>query len=322
MSQPKANQNFFTSKGNMTMNAIVNLNRAAGVSFPTLSAKTDFDAVAEPIYMANHETGRAMKIGADIGRVIRRTDSGDALGVVGQRYGIAPNRPLFDMICEAAENTLPRHALQDIELKEFASHGGQYTRFELCFPGLGADIRQLSGASTQLKFRVGVANSFNGSGSVRLMAGAYDLVCTNGMVVGECERKAARHTSGYTPAKFSEFIEIEFSKYLERVRVWQSWARAEINPAQAAETLEAAGMSGRRVKAMMEQFQTEAASRGQTIWALYSALTFYSSHNSERFGVRNSSNVDNVAITLDTREREVSRVIDSNAWRDLVRVAA
>jgi hypothetical protein len=73
---------------------------------------------------------------------------------------------------------------------------------------------------------------------------------------------------------------------------------------------------------MMEQFQTEAASRGQTIWALYSAMTFYSSHNSERFGVRNSSNVDNVAITLDTREREVSRVIDSDAWGQLVRVAA
>ena len=271
--------------------------------------------------MENHETGRAQKIGSDIGRVIRRTDSGAALGVVGQRYGIAPNRPLFDMICEGAEKTLPRHALQDIELKEFDSHGGQYTRFELCFPGLGADIRQLSGSSTQLKFRVGVANSFNGSGSVRLMAGAYDLVCTNGMVVGECERKAARHTSGYTPQKFAEFIEIEFSKYLERVRTWQSWARAEINPAQAAATLEAAGMSGRRIKSMMEQFETEAASRGRTIWALYSAMTFYSSHNSERFGVRNSGNVDNVAVTLDGREREIARVIDSEAWHRMAAAA-
>jgi len=273
---------------------VASLREAAGVTFPALTSRTDFDAVAEPIYMANAETGRAQKIDASIGRVIRRTDTAEALGIVGQRYGIAPNKPIFDMVCEGAEKTLPRHALAGIELKEFASYGGQYTRFELVFPGLGADIRQLNNSKTQLLFRVGVSNSFNGSGSVRVMAGAYDLVCTNGMVIGEAEKKAARHTSGYTPEIFAGFIEAEFAKYLERVRTWQAWARAEINPAQA-----------------------EAASRGRTVWALYSALTFYSSHNSERFGVRNSGNVDNEAVTLDQREREVSRVIGSEAWARL-----
>jgi hypothetical protein len=296
---------------------VTNLNAAAGVSFPALSDKTDFEAVAEPIYMASRETGRAEKIGADIGRVIRRNDTGAALGVVGQRYGIAPNKPIFDMVCEAAEGTLPRHALAGIQLKEFASYGGQYTRFELVFPGLGADIRQLSGSSTQLLFRVGVSNSFNGSGSVRVMAGAYDLICTNGMVIGEAEKKAARHTSGYTPEIFAGFIEAELIKYRERVRTWQAWARNDITPDQAEAALEAAGMSGRRVASLMAQFETEAANRGRTVWALYSALTFYSSHNSERFGVRNSGNVDNEAVTLDQREREIGRVISSEAWARL-----
>ena len=296
---------------------VTSLNNAAGVTFPELTSRTDFDAVAEPIYMANHETGRAQKIEKNIGRVIRRTDTAEALGIVGARYGIAPNKPIFDMVCEGAENTLPRHALAGIELKEFASYGGQYTRFELVFPGLGADIRQLNNSATQLLFRVGVSNSFNGSGSVRVMAGAYDLICTNGMVIGEAEKKAARHTSGYTPEIFAGFIEAEFAKYLERVRTWQAWARAEINPSQAEQALNDAGMSGRRVASMMAQFDAEAASRGRTVWALYSALTFYSSHNSERFGVRNSGNVDNEAVTLDQREREVSRVIGSDAWARL-----
>jgi hypothetical protein len=310
------------------MNAIIDLQRggnvvslaqASGVNFPSLSSTTDFEAVAEPIFMRNHETGRAAPIPSKIGRVIRRTDSGSPLGVVGERYGIAPNRPLFDMICEAATDALPREALHGIELTEHASFEGAYTRFELCFPNLGADIRQLSGSSTQLKFRVGVANSFNGSGSVRVFAGAYDLVCTNGMVVGECERKAARHTSGFTPAIFSRFIFEEMQKYIERVRTWQAWARAELTPAEAEAVLNDAGMAGRKVSRMMEQFELEASKRGRTVWALYSALTFYSSHNSERFGVRNSANVDNVAVTLDQREREVARVIDSDAW---ARVAA
>jgi hypothetical protein len=304
---------------NMTIEAnnVTSLNNAAGVTFPALSDKTDFDAVAEPIYCQNHKTGAAQKIDKSIGRVIRRTDNYNELGIVGARYDIAPNKPIFDMICEGAEATLPRQALQDIQLKEFSSYGGQYTRFELVFPGLGADIRQLNNSATQLLFRVGVSNSFNGSGSVRVMAGAYDLVCTNGMVIGAAEKKAARHTSGYTPEIFAGFIEIECAKYLERVRTWQAWARNEINPEQAEAALETAGMSGRRVAGLMQQFEAEAASRGRTVWALYSALTFYSSHNSERFGVRNSGNVDNEAVTLDQREREVSRVIGSDAWARL-----
>jgi len=307
----------FENTARNTVNNVASLNTFAGVTFPALTSKTDFEAVAESIYMKRHDTGTAQLIDKSIGRVIRRTDTAEALGIVGQRYGIAPNKPIFDMVCEGAENTLPRHALQGIELKEFASYGGQYTRFELVFPGLGADIRQLSGSSTQLLFRVGVSNSFNGAGSVRVMSGPYDLVCTNGMVIGEAEKKAARHTSGYTPEIFGGFIEAEFAKYLERVRTWQAWARNEINPAQAEAALNDAGLSGRRVASMMEQFEKEAASRGRTVWALYSALTFYSSHNSERFGVRNSGAVDNVAVTLDQREREISRVIDSEAWARL-----
>ena len=60
---------------------VTSLREAAGVVFPALTNKTDFDAVAEPIYMANAETGRAQKIDASIGRVIRRTDTAEALGV-------------------------------------------------------------------------------------------------------------------------------------------------------------------------------------------------------------------------------------------------
>lgn len=79
-----------------------------------------------------------------------------------------------------------------------------------------------------------------------------------------------------------------------------------------------AGMAGRKVKTMMDQFEREAAARGRTVWAMYSALTAYSSH-ADQFAVRNSGNVDNVAVTLDGREREVSRIVGSE---NFLRLAA
>jgi len=303
------------------MSNILRLNSAEAARFPTLSALTDFDAVAEPIYMVNHTEQRAQKIDQSIGRVIRRTDTWDALGIVGDRYGIAPNKPIYDMVCEAAEDTLTPANMRGVELKEFSSFGGQYTRFELVFPMLAQSIPQFKG-STEINFRVGVSNSFNGGGSVRVFAGAYDLVCTNGMIIGEVEKKAARHTSGYTPEKFADFIRLEMTNYQERAKIFRLYAQSQITPEQAKTSLERAGMSERRIGAMLTQFEVESASRGRTIWALYSALTFYSSHNSERFGVRNSANVDNTAVTLDNREREVSKILRSESWRDLVATAA
>lgn len=295
----------------------------SGPLFPPLN-KTGFIAETKPLYFTQEENAfeyigakpALRNIPKDIGRVICRTDTGQPLSIVGSKYAIVQNNDLQTTVAEASEAALPRHALQDIELKEFTSHGGRYTRFEYTFPALGADIRQLSGSSTQLKFRIGIVNGFGGS-SIRGFAGAYDLICTNGMVIGEFETSAYRHTAGFNPAKLGAFIEAEAAKYQTRVRVWQEWARKEINLTQAETTLEAAGMSGKRVTSMMGQFEAEAVTRGATVWALYSALTYYSSHNSEAFGVRNAASVDNVAETLDKREREVARVINSDAFKVL-----
>jgi hypothetical protein len=303
---------------------VFNINTRAGFDWPELTEATDFDAVLQPIY-----TGREMSgdiggvyyspLSKTIGQAVTRSDNGDALGVVGARYGIAPNGPIYEMMKAGAESALGRHEMAGVELSEKSSYGGQFTRIELTFPGMGADIRQLTGSSTQLLFKIGLTNSFNGSGAVRLFAGAVDLWCSNGCVSGEYTRKAARHTSGFTPEIFAGFIEEQAANFKTRVRTWQAWAQNTMTPAEAEAVLNDAGMAGRKVKNVMQQFENEAAARGRTVWAFYSALTNYASHNSERFGVRNSGNVDNVAVTLDGREREVQRIVDGDAFQ---RVAA
>ena len=138
----------------MNIQNITTLHRA---EFRALSSKTDFNAVAEPVYMRNHETGTAQKV--DLGQVIRRDDTGAALGLVGNRYGIAQNAGLYEMLTNAARETLPANALRGLELKEVSSYGGAYTRFELAFPAMKVGIKQRN-SETELKFRVGISNTF------------------------------------------------------------------------------------------------------------------------------------------------------------------
>lgn len=273
--------------------------------FPALD-KTGFEAEAVPIA---HEMPDFSfeEIPTHIGRLIRRTDTLQGLGVVGARYAIAQNTDLADKLAEGCEAALPAHALQGIELKESTSKNGAFSRFEYRFPNLGADIRQLTGRSTQLQFRVSVSNGFGGQ-AIRTVAGAIDFFCDNGMVLGDFETSVFRHTSGFNPNKVRDFVRLEADRFNERVRIWQRWALNEITPADAELALEHAGMSGRVVKRIMEQFDLEAQERGCTTWALYSALTYRASHNSDRFKVRDTG-VDNIAETLDRREREVSQII-------------
>ena len=301
----------------------------AGFNWPELTEKTDFNAELVNIGTGqpggtDTETGQYSRtifnpVDPTIGRAVIREDNRQPLGIVGARYGIAPNAPIYEMMKAGAETALGRHELAGVELTEKSSFGGQFTRLELTFPGMGADIRQLTGSSTQLLFKIGLTNSFNGSGAIRLFAGAVDLWCSNGCVSGEYTRKAARHTSGFTPEIFAGFIEEQAENFKTRVRTWQAWAQNTIRPEQAESILNDAGMAGRKVANVMAQFEAEATARGRTVWALYSALTNYASHEDGRFGVRNSRNVDNVAVTLDGREREVARIVDGDAFQ---RVAA
>ena len=274
--------------------------------FPPLD-KTGFEA--ECVNAFHHVgAGQMRSIPDNVGRLIRRTDNLWPLGVVGERYEIAQNQTLATALAEGCEAALPTHALQNIELREHTSRGGKFSRIEYTFPEIGADIRQLSGRSTQLKFKVAVTNWFGG-GSIRGFAGAIDSWCTNGCTFGEFEVSVFRHTSGFKPARIRDFVTLEAERFKERINIWRMWARAEIKPADAEAALEAAGMSGKRVAKMMEQLDLEAQERGMTVWALYSALTYYSSHNSELFSVRNAAKIDNIAETLDAREQEVSKII-------------
>ena len=297
-------------------NNVINFNTT---DWPNLTSLTDFKANLTPIY--DTKPIRYAPYGLEyepvsLGRFVKREDNGINLGIVGNTYGIAENAPLYQMIKEGAESALPREALKDIQLTERASYAGAFTRIDLLFSGIGADIRQLNGSKTQLLFKIGLTNSFNGSGSIRLFSGAEDLWCANGCTSAEYQKKAARHTSGFTPEIFKGFIEKQCEDFLLRVNTWRAWAQKAITPEQAETVLNECGMAGRKVSKIMEQLERESLTRGSSVWALYSALTAYSSH-SHLFPVRNSSVADNIAITLDNREREVARIVSGDSWSAL-----
>ena len=70
---------------------------------------------------------------------------------------------------------------------------------------------------------------------------------------------------------------------------------------------------------MFSRFGVEVSHRGQNVFSLLSAMTYYSSHNSDEFPTRGREGTE--VQTLHGREAEVQRIIGSPQFRALLEAA-
>ena len=296
----------------------------------SLIRRTDVDPTSHPVSVSDPLDPAKRKI--------VEMPNMDFFGIMKKRFNIVDNADLDKAIREQLYESLPKETFTngDVKLVEKTAEGGSIARWSYHFDGLGREIKQLNKSKTQLNFMVRVTNSFGGQTGVRLQATAFDIACSNGCTTADAINVSFGHTAGFSLSSVKEFLEKQVEFFEKRVELWQMWANKEITSDQASEFLKKAypaspsdikkaekkGLTvgeatSSRMRQMMDQLALEAEARGHTVWALYSALTNYSSHNSERFGVRNSANADNVETTLIEREREIERKIELPEFKEL-----
>lgn len=222
------------------------------------------------------------------------------LGVVSGRYAIVQNGDIDKAVREAVASAVPDRFLGNVTVKDRESRNGAFSQREYCFNDLVLPVKQKYG-NTELIFRCGWRNSFDGSSPVVGFAGSYDLICTNGMIGNMLNLIGKKHTANFTTKKISDFVEGQVERFTEQVRMFQQWADKEVTREAVEATIKALpGMSVRLAEKMMGQFDVEAQKRGPTVWALYSAFTHYASHP-ETFAIRNTG-LDTTGEVLAIRE--------------------
>jgi len=245
-----------------------------------------------------------------------RTDTEQALGAVQERYKIVQNSELFASLAQALEGAAPARALEGAKIKPSISYGGRQAFADIAFPQLTEDLVQARGNATALTFRLLLWNSFDGSSPVRLAAGAIDGFCSNGMIFGSYDLFGRRHTKGFNQKDLSDFVGNSFVLFQEKITELRRETFAPIGLTQAEEFLKK-NFSDRRAAQLLERFAVEAQERGATVWALRSALTYYASHNSSQFAVRNTGQ-DSSAAVLYGRENEIASLFVGAGWRELL----
>jgi hypothetical protein len=284
--------------------AVPNLSMPEELDYLVQSAPNDF----EPIKGAGHVRG--------MGFCNFRSDTEEPLGMVKDRYTIIQNVDLFESLAHALDGAAPARALEGAKIKPSISYQGAQAFADISFPALTEDLIQARGNATALTFRLLLWNSFDGSSPVRLAAGAIDGFCSNGMIFGSYDLFGKRHTKGFSQIELEEFVGNSFLMFQRKIQELRQETFKTVELEQAEKFLNA-NFSSRRATQLLEQFAIESQERGQTVWALRSALTYYASHNSHAFSVRNTG-ADSEAAVLYGRENEISSLFAGAGWRELL----
>ena len=254
-------------------------------------------------------------------KILTDTWTGKPTGVVGDSYKVTQMRDFTDATEAMLMDALPNDKFKDMEINDTMSHGSAVRCRKYTFPAFSKPIETRK-HSTEVALTVALVQSYDGSTSNGFVTGLLDFFCTNGMISGDYTKGNKRHTSGFNLTNFILDMDKVVKYFYNDIQRYQIWAATDISVVHAEGAIESLpGMSDRLAKGIKDQYLTEVRTRGSNVWALASALTYYSSHNSEEFPIKGSAANDNVARALLDRSRKVNTWLRSSVFQNLLLAA-
>lgn len=236
------------------------------------------------------------------------------IGVVGKSWKLIQNRDVFNAAEEALRSELPNDMFDRMEVVDKMSFDGAKCWRE--YRVLTGD--RIADPKAKIGYRIVAKNGFDGATGVGMIFGLIDFYCTNGIIRGQFDDLMKKHTSRLEPSIFVQPIKKSIAEYAKSLEEVKHFSEKKLLPIDFGEFMRDVGVSERMGERLMQQFMLEREARGSTVWAAVSAMTFFSSHNSELFPVRKTAN-DNEAATVYQRQQMVRTWMNSDAFR---RIAA
>jgi hypothetical protein len=234
------------------------------------------------------------------------------LSVVNSTYKLVTNKELFTSVEKTMTEIVPSKQLEGVILKDHIAYDGRVCYREYVFPNIRCDI----GAKSDLGFRLILSNAYGG-GAVKMLAGAIEFYCTNGVVTGQFESTYARHSSGLQVNRFDGHIIAALKRFVSDAETWKRWVETPVSFTSAIELFRHLGNTETLTHKLQNQCAEELEVRGANLWSIYSAMTYYSSHNEGSFALRSSTAERAGAAIMFKREMDVQSWIKTPAFKQL-----
>jgi hypothetical protein len=249
------------------------------------------------------------------------------LSVVNKKYRVVENKEILLPLQEQMVKYFDPEIVKNIKIKDTILHNGAICWAEYVFPNLVEAIETKTGHKTSFQLRYIAKNTFNGSGAVVLYSGDFDVFCTNGMISGSYDVTKKRHTKNFNVEGFMNIFDSSLEKHKEQVEKYQVWADTQLKERttekvkklfrKLTDTPDDPKKSNTLSDRLFNQFMIEREIRGDNIFAVSSALTAYSSHDSSKFPLTKVGNEN----TLLKRQEKVGKWLSSKVWEDFLEAA-
>ncbi len=246
---------------------------------------------------------------------IVREDTDTVLAVHSKRYALTPNEIVFAALDKAISQSqsLDTNGMKIVDRVAYA--GGKTVR-EITFPE--HRVETLAGDFTEL--RLTAVNSYDGSTNLNVKMGGYRLKCLNGMAAGDWFGEFKnRHTSLFSPREMQAYLQNSLENFMTLGNVWRKWAQTPTDDAAVSVWLTDFTKGSKRMHDLLFHYwEVEKRSLGPNLWALFNALTFWSTHEQVK-----QSAEGNLAAIKHERERRVSKALTGKGFEyNIFKVAA
>lgn len=224
-------------------------------------------------------------------------ESGRMISVVGKNYNLVQNRDIIPQY----EDAIMRSNLDTNGIKRNIqySHNGARTIVDYTFPSHRVSITE----GDELDLKISVLNSYDGSWKFMSMVGAFRLLCTNGQIVGNSfSSYYGKHTRSLDVSMAVRKLESALDVYLQNVELWKKYPTTKVSIQDANRILlNLAGDNDKLMELLHSTYLKYVHEMGQNLWALYNAMTDWSTHTE----VRNEKNKANTILLREQKVRQV-----------------
>jgi hypothetical protein len=211
-------------------------------------------------------------------KAIVNPDTGKLFCIVSSNYKLIRHE---DAIEEIERALAPSTELGDFEVTTgFFNDGGRMRR-TYRFPVVSFEIAEGDLVNPELH----LFNSYDISWPLAVYLGAFRLVCTNGLVVGEdLLRLRKRHVYGLERLELEQEVSSALKRMRTQITQWQGWTNRQLSRESYQTIMETMEFGRRASEAIMDRIAEEATGRESdgfprvSLWAFYNVLAWYITH--------------------------------------------
>ncbi len=205
-------------------------------------------------------------------------ETNQLFSIVSPKYKIVKHVDVLSKVEEAISKHI-EYGRFERTLATFAN--GARMQAKYVFPDVTVSVKGADNIHPSVEIR----NGYDGMWGFGVLFGAFRLVCSNGLVIGQ--KVLNFRKKHYNPAQqflMQDMLSDSMENFSEQTKIWKSWSEQVMEQAQIAKSIEDMELREKEVEGINNTIETSTgitllANQVVTKWILFNIIAQYVTHN-------------------------------------------